>query len=120
VPEPVSGSGGVAIGGKYCTGGIVTLQNCSAVVSAIDICAYVGTTNQPLTYVCYLDQASSSNSTKIVQPGDSGGPVYTYNSTTDPYATGTICAAGNGGLSGLWSDMYEEKVIFGGGPEIGT
>jgi hypothetical protein len=120
VPEPVSGSGGVAIGGKYCTGGSVTLQNCSAVVTAIDICATIGTTNQPLTDVCYLDQASSSNSTKIVQPGDSGGPVYTYNSASAPYATGSVVAAGNGGLSGLWSDMYEAKVIFGGGPEIGT
>ena len=26
VPEPVSGSGGVAIGGKYCTGGVVTCR----------------------------------------------------------------------------------------------
>lgn len=120
VPEPVSGSGGVAIGGKYCTGGVVTVQNCSAVVSAIDICALIATTNQPLTNVCYLDQASSSNSTEIAQPGDSGGPVYTYNSASAPYATGTMCASGNGGKSALWSDMYEAKVIFGGGPEIGT
>jgi hypothetical protein len=119
-PEPVSGSGGVAIGGKYCTGGAVTVQNCTAVVSKIDMCASIGTTNQPVTYVCYLDQASSSNSTTIAQPGDSGGPVYTSNSASAPYATGTICAEGNGGLSALWSDMYEAKVIFGGAPEVGT
>ena len=121
VPEPVSGSGGVAIGGKYCTGGAVTLQNCSAVVSAIDICATIGTTNQPLTDVCYLDQASSSNSTKIAQPGRQRRPgLHLQLGQRTVRDRQRSCAAGNGGLSGLWSDMYEAKVIFGGGPEIGT
>jgi hypothetical protein len=83
-PEPVSGSGGVADGGTYCTGGYSTGQNCSAVVEAIDVCVDVGDGATGATEdVCDLDEAYSSNDTPIIQPGDSGGPVYTSNST-DP------------------------------------
>jgi hypothetical protein len=120
--EPVSGSGGVALGGTYCTGGAVTLQNCTAKVDAIDVCAPVVTTST-ITTVCYLDHAISTNDSAIVQSGDSGGPVYTSNSTMAPYAVGTICASTGGHgttRGGYWSDMYEEKVIFGGAPEVGT
>jgi hypothetical protein len=113
--EPVSGSGGVADGGTYCTGGYVTGQNCSAVVEAVDVCIveYDDVMNDDVT-VCDLDEAHSSNGTDIVQSGDSGGPVYTSNSTGAPYAVGTISAAN--GTTGWWSDMYEEKAIFGQSP----
>lgn len=113
--EPVSGSGGVADGATYCTGGYVTGQNCSAVVEAVDVCIveYDDVMNDDVT-VCDLDEAHSSNNTDIVQSGDSGGPVYTSNSTGAPYAVGTISAAN--GTTGWWSDMYEEKAIFGQSP----
>jgi hypothetical protein len=122
-PEPVSGSGGVALGGMYCTGGAVTLQNCTAKVDAIDVCATIISPGNAWTYVCYLDHAISTNDSAIVQGGDSGGPVYTSNSAAAPYGVGTICAStgGNGTTrGGYWSDMYEAKVIFGGAPEVGT
>jgi hypothetical protein len=119
-PEPVSGSGGVAQGGHYCTGGYMTVQSCSAVVEAIDVCSvesddFTGTN----VNVCDLDKAYSSNGSVISQPGDSGGPVYTASSVDDPYAVGTISAGEDNDTVTFWSDMYMEKEIFHTSPEIG-
>jgi hypothetical protein len=117
-PELVSGSGGVAQGGRYCTDGVTSGENCSAVVNAIDVCVTLsnnetgGSANE-----CDQDQATSNNGTCIIQGGDSGGPVFTASSTTDPFATGTVTGESNSGCkTGWWSDMYEEKVIFGTSP----
>jgi hypothetical protein len=120
--EPVSGSGGVAEGGKYCTDGVTTGVNCTAVVDAIDVCINETDSSTGVTvYACDLDEAYSSNGSAIVLPGDSGGPVFTQNSVNDPYATGTIVAydTNSSGTVGYWGDMYEEKVIFGGAPVVG-
>lgn len=119
--EPVSGSGGVAIGGTYCTDGYVTGQNCTAIVYAIDVCVnlYFDIFKE---YVddCDQDYAASSNLTSISLPGDSGGPVYTKTSIYGPYAVGTITGEGSDdGAYAYWGDMYEEKVIFHLSPEVG-
>ena len=43
-----------------------------------------------------------------------------------PYAVGTLVAAANDSNGNpeyniaYWSDMYEEKLIFGSGPVVGT
>jgi hypothetical protein len=115
VAAPVSGSGGVAIGGTYCTDGAMTGQNCTAVVEAVDVCSEENDDGTTVD-VCDLDKAYSSNNTSLIQGGDSGGPVYTAASTGAPFAVGTISAQSNGGLTGFFSDMYEEKVIFGQSP----
>lgn len=115
-PEPVSGSGGVAQGGGYCTGGAITDQNCSAVVDAIDVCQVVND-NGTNVNVCDLDRAHSSNGTALMRSGDSGGPVYTNYSTNDPFAVGTLSSYL--GTDCWWSDMYMEKVIFHSAPAIG-
>lgn len=124
---PVSGSGGVAQGGQYCTDGAITGVNCTAVVGAIDVCINETDKSTGVTvYACDLDEAQSTDGTDITYPGDSGGPVFTQNSVYDPYATGTLVAAAddsNGNPEyniAYWSDMYEEKLIFGTGPVVGT
>lgn len=114
VAEPVSGSGGVANGGLYCTDGSYTGVNCTAEVEAIDGCYEIEGINE-----CDLDQAYSTNSSRLAQPGDSGGPVFTHASPDDPYAVGTIVAGNSTGEVILWSDMYMEKKIFGGAPALG-
>jgi hypothetical protein len=113
--EPVSGSGGVADGGTYCTSGYVTGQNCTAIVYAIDACV-VENDNGTDVDVCDLDEAHSGGAFAIALPGDSGGPVFTSNSTLDPYAVGTISGYGDDGQIAQWSDMYMEEEIFGGAP----
>jgi hypothetical protein len=118
-PEPVSGSGGVAQGAMYCVNGYRTGQNCNAVVDAIDVCRGLNDNGTEVN-VCDLDEAESYNDSVLVQPGDSGGPVYTSNSKNDPYAVGTISGRLDNGLVVVWSDMYMEKVIFGSGPTVGT
>lgn len=117
--EPVSGSGGVADGGTYCTSGYVTDQNCTAVVFAIDACVteYDKASGASVD-VCDLDEAESSNLTTLVLPGDSGGPVFTKTSIYDPYAVGTISGSNSDGAVALWSDMYMEKKIFGAAPTV--
>lgn len=120
-PEPVSGSGGVAQGGRYCTDGVTSGENCSAIVNAIDACVtdYNDETGGS-AYQCDQDIANSNNGTCIFQGGDSGGPVFTYYSTTDPFAVGTVTGESDSGCtSGWWSDMYMEKQIFGTSPAIG-
>jgi hypothetical protein len=120
-PEPVSGSGGVAQGGRYCTDGITSLENCSAVVNAIDVCVTLSNNETGgSAYECDQDQAASNNGTCIFQGGDSGGPVFTWNSVNDPFAVGTVTGESNSGCtSGWWSDMYMEKQIFGSSPAVG-
>jgi hypothetical protein len=120
VKEPVSGSGGVAQGGGYCTDGSATELKCTAVVNKIDVCENEKDQGTGVTvYACDLDGAYSSDNTPIVHPGDSGGPVFTANSIFAPYATGTIVSIGNDTDTYVyWSDMYMEKVIFGGGPNL--
>ncbi len=113
--EPVSGSGGVADGGTYCTDGAVTGVNCTAVVDAVDVCSL----EDDATYVCDLDEASSSDSSLIDWYGDSGGPVFTQNSVDDPYAVGTISSLADDGEVCFWSDMYMAKEIFGSAPVVG-
>jgi hypothetical protein len=117
---PVSGSGGVAQGGLYCTDGVTTLVNCTAKVIAIDVCANETDDSTGVTvYACDLDKATSTNNSDICDNGDSGGPVFTQNSVNDPDATGTIVSKANGGSTCWWSDMYMEKEIFGTGPVVG-
>jgi hypothetical protein len=116
-PEGVSGSGGVAQGGQYCTSGSITGQSCSAIVDAIDVCQveYDPFTGGDVN-VCDLDEAYSSDGISLAQAGDAGGPVYTAQSTGDPYAVGTI-SADNDTTTVWWSDMYMEKQIFHTAPE---
>jgi len=112
--EPVSGSGGVANGGLYCTDGSYTGVNCTAQVEAIDGCFDVGNVNE-----CDLDEAYSTNFGSLATYGDSGGPVFTHASPDAPYAVGTIVGGASNGQIALWSDMYMEKEIFGGAPAVG-
>lgn len=79
----------------YCSDGSFTGQNCTARVAAVNACLNVADETGHTTYICGLAIATSTNSSRLVQPGDSGGPV--YDSPTSGIAKGIISAGNSSG-----------------------
>jgi hypothetical protein len=82
----VDGWGGDFVGNTVCTDGAVNEQNCTAQITATNICVSY---NDGQT-LCFMDAAQSTNGSWIVQKGDSGGPVYYYDQSNGVVAIGTI------------------------------
>ena len=81
-----------SIGAPFCTDGSFTGENCKGVVDSANICANVldnGTTIR----VCNLISGHSTDGSRLVQHGDSGGPVYAR--VTGGVARSGIISAGN-------------------------
>lgn len=79
----------------YCSDGSFTGQNCTARVVAVNACMNVADDSGGTTYICGLAIATSTNSSRLVQSGDSGGPV--YNSAASGIAKGIISAGNSSG-----------------------
>ena len=60
-------------GAAVCTSGAATGDTCAAVRRQSDICVRFG---DGIT-TCHLTRAVSTDGSPLVEPGDSGGPVYT-------------------------------------------
>lgn len=63
-------------GDNICSDGSVNKENCHAQIQFTNQCV----TFNDGTTLCHMDLAYSTNGSWIVQHGDSGGPVYSYNS----------------------------------------
>lgn len=63
-----------AVGLPVCTNGATSGENCNGRVTAVDVCFRYddGVTS------CFLSKVESTNGSVIARPGDSGGPVITY------------------------------------------
>jgi hypothetical protein len=117
--SPVSGSGIPVIGDTTCADGSFTGENCTAKISATNTCqsVYDDITNATV-YICGLDVATSTNGTRVCQPGDSGGPVYRYTGQgVAVNADGIISACTNelnpGGKTVYFTDIVRMLSIFG-------
>jgi len=89
--QPVYYIGSSFVGMAVCIDGSYTGQNCSGVVLGTEQCEFTGQYT-----VCHLTEASSNNNTRMCQPGDSGGPVYTagltaYGLEESGSQSGTVC-----------------------------
>jgi hypothetical protein len=82
------------VGARVCADGSFTGENCTGVVDSINVCANIidGTTT---FRVCGLDVAHSSNGSRLVQHGDSGGAVYSYDPTHSNVQPEGLISAGN-------------------------
>lgn len=60
----------------FCADGSFTGENCNGVVDAVDICVNLANADKTTTHTCDLISGHSSNGSRLVQHGDSGGPVY--------------------------------------------
>jgi hypothetical protein len=116
--SPVVGYETGAVGETVCTDGSFTGENCTAVIQDIDVCENEG---DPLTgatvNVCHLDIATSSNGSMLCQPGDSGGPVYSYSGNSllaDGIISGCSSDTPPGGSLVAYSDILEAQLILGG------
>jgi len=107
---PVLGAASVAVGSKVCTDGSFTGYACGATVQATNVCANVSD-NGAIVTVCGLDVASAPR--KVVQSGDSGGPVVVQASGGVQLA-GTISAQANYGTTVLFSDVAQLQSAFAG------
>lgn len=103
-----------------CAGGAVTLQNCNAEVTEVDICAEIeagdNEGNEYEVNVCGLDVANSTNGSEIVQSGDSEGLVYdqTYRASGEIVANGLISAGNDTGTEVLFSDIVSVESALSG------
>lgn len=111
---PVGGPDVPYVGETVCTDGSFNGQNCSGVISQIATCqnVYDGLTGTTV-YICDLDVATSNNNSTIVQPGDSGGPVYVNLSGT-LYADGIISAGTSSGTTVYFTDIRNVISTMGG------
>lgn len=107
---PVLGAATVAVGSKVCTDGSFTGYACGATVQATNVCANISD-NGAIVTVCGLDVASAPR--RIVQSGDSGGPVVVPASGGVQLA-GTISAQANYGTTVLFSDVAQLQTAFSG------
>jgi hypothetical protein len=59
-----------------CSNGSFTGQNCAGQVRAVNSCVQVREDADTVIRACGMASAASTNGTRMVQAGDSGGPVY--------------------------------------------
>jgi hypothetical protein len=86
----VVGSRAPVLADKVCSDGSFTGQNCAGVVKTNNTCINVSH-GKAVVRVCSIASARSSNGSRMVQSGDSGGPVY-QNVTGGVLAEGIISA----------------------------
>lgn len=104
--DAVDGAGATAGGGTFCSDGSFTGYSCGAVVTSTgyNVCANISD-NGTTVNVCHLDIANANH--RIVQPGDSGGPVL-YPEPRSPghvLVVGTVSAGNSSGTQLLFSDV---------------
>jgi hypothetical protein len=103
----------VSVGAQACSDGSFTGQNCSGKVTAVDVCESIND-DGTLVNICNLDIATAS--TRLVQSGDSGGPVYEENGST-LHPEGIISAGSSNGLTLDFTDIGFADIGLGGAPE---
>lgn len=108
----VGGQQAVAVGNTICSDGSVTKENCSATISAINACLNL---NDSGTVVRVCNQAlADSTSGRIVQHGDSGGPVLRHTSTLDQVVgVGLISGGSDNGLHLNFTQIQNFASTFG-------
>jgi len=107
---PVLGAAAVAVGSHVCTDGSFTGYACGATVTSTNVCANISD-NGTIVTVCGLDVADAP--TKVVQSGDSGGPVV-IQATGGVQLAGTISAQANSGTRVLFTDVNQLQTVFNG------
>ena len=79
-------------GAPFCADGALTGENCKGVVDGSNVCANIND-NGTIVTVCNLTSGHSSDGSRLVQHGDSGGPVYVK--VTGGVGRSGIISAGN-------------------------
>jgi hypothetical protein len=122
IEYPAMSGAGVTVGNYYqvvqgqgiCSDGSFTGQNCSGVVQSADGCT---TTNDNGTNVYVCHEAYATSASRLTQPGDSGGPVYAYESNHSYVDALGLISLGNTSGTELWfSDMAGLESGLGGVP----
>ncbi|MFF2525273.1 DNRLRE domain-containing protein [Streptomyces liangshanensis] len=94
-------------GDKLCTGGMVTGERCGWKVTATQ-----ATVKYSSGTVARNMVVASKTSSACAQPGDSGGPVYTVDSSGRAYAKGIISGGGGGGSDHSGGLFDPCKLVF--------
>jgi hypothetical protein len=96
-----------------CVSGATTGNVCSIQADTTQVYSYCGTDAYG-NWECYGDmfRGWSRSGAVAVQPGDSGGPVYSV-SGSNGIAKGIISGQGNGGTKVIFQDFWTANVIWG-------
>jgi hypothetical protein len=109
----VGGQLAVAVGNSVCSDGSVTKENCSATISAINACLNLND-NGTIVQVCNQALADSTSG-RIVQHGDSGGPVLRHTTTFEEVVGVGLISGGNtdNGLHMNFTQIQNFSSTFG-------
>jgi hypothetical protein len=109
----VNGQTSVAVGQSFCADGSTTGEACGAKIYGINTCVNVNE-NGTVYKVCNQAVATATNTTPIVQPGDSGGPVWTLSSNVQRVLMAGIISNGNAAGTNLgFTQMTSFTSAFG-------
>ncbi len=99
--QGVRGQSGVSKGQDICSDGSFTGENCNGIVTETNACLELNDAEDGIVRVC--DQAlTRSEKGRIVQHGDSGGPVYNRNVLEgDPHTVVALGIISGGSENGL-------------------
>ena len=84
----------LAVGQEVCSDGSVNGENCAAKINAVNSCVNLND-DGTIVKVCNQAQAQATGTSGIVQPGDSGGPMYDLASVNDYVLAAGLISGGN-------------------------
>jgi hypothetical protein len=99
---------------RICADGSFTQENCSGVTAAVNISVKFDENGHKIV-VKHLDEVISKNSSRLVQAGDSGGPVYKY-VTGGVSARGIIIGGAEAGIEMWMANMKWLRSALHGRP----
>lgn len=112
----VTGTTPVAPTSSICADGSFTGDSCGGIVQHVNECVHEN--DQGVTYnICGLDEATSSH--RLIQPGDSGGPVLSNIPDGSVHVSGLISGGNTAGTDLLFTDIVRFEGAFGGAPAHG-
>jgi hypothetical protein len=99
---------GSTVGQTLCYSGAYNGEGCGATIDVTDVCFDFGTSIE----TCHMAKTSSPN--QFVGPGDSGGPVYRYRTSSTVYAMGLILGIDNttGGQRAYYVPISRVLTLF--------
>jgi hypothetical protein len=116
----ITASGPPMQGESICADGSFTLQSCGGIVKSTDVCGVFGDEGSKVR-ICDLAYATAKK--RLVQSGDSGGPVYEYLSPHKDYdvrVNGTITADNKNGHDLWFSNLTALEKALSGKPFIAS
>lgn len=114
----VAGSGSLNVGDSICADGSFTNESCNGYIYGVDACLDLLDDEGNIVHVCNQALAEARGD-RLVQAGDSGGPVYNYNDQLRLTAQGIISGGTDDGMELNLTQMHNALSTFGATVAVG-